>query len=254
MSQPYTSWLMWCKEPSGRPEPACVMQKNNITIAIDGYSACGKSTLAKYLAQVLGYRFIDTGAMYRAVTYYFLQHNIPLEDSEAVQAALENTQIHFQHEAGKNQVYLNGENISEAIRSPAVNALVSPVATLSAVRRAMVAQQRSMGKQGSIVMDGRDIGTVVFPDAELKIFVTADLEKRVERRLAEMKNAGYTQLSAEKISANLQERDHIDASRADSPLRQAEDAVLLDNSHLSFEDFLAQGLALAKDAIEKRES
>lgn len=228
------------------------MPKNSITIAIDGYSACGKSTLAKYLAQQLGYRFIDTGAMYRAVTYYFLQHEVKLEDDWAVQQALENIRIRFQHEAGKNQVYLNNENISEAIRSQAVNAFVSPVATRSAVRQAMVAQQREMGKQGAIVMDGRDIGTVVFPDAELKIFVTAELEKRVERRLAEMQATTFSDISPEIIRANLLERDFIDSNREDSPLRQAKDAILLDNSQLSFDGFLAQGLALAKTALTRK--
>lgn len=227
------------------------MQKNGITIAIDGYSACGKSTLAKYLAQVLGYRFVDTGAMYRAVTYYFLQHEVELEDDWAVEQALENIRIQFQHVAGKNQVYLNDENISEAIRSPAVNAYVSLVATRSAVRQAMVAQQREMGKQGAIVMDGRDIGTVVFPNAELKIFVTADLEKRVERRLAEMQATTFSDISPDKIRANLLERDFIDSNREDSPLQQAEDAILLDNSQLSFDGFLAQGLALARTALSK---
>ncbi len=228
------------------------MQKSGITIAIDGYSACGKSTLAKYLAQVLGYRFVDTGAMYRAVTYYFLKHQIELEDDWAIEQALEYIRIHFQHEAGKNQMYLNGENISEAIRSPSVNSFVSLVATRSAVRRAMVVQQREMGKQGGIVMDGRDIGTVVFPNADLKIFVTADLEKRVERRLAEMQATTFSDISPDTIRANLLERDFIDSNREDSPLQQAEDAILLDNSQLSFEDFLAQGLALAKTALMKK--
>ncbi len=220
-----------------------------VIIAIDGFSGCGKSSTAKAVAAHLGYNYIDTGAMYRAVTLYFLEQQVAIEQAEAVAAALAEIVIEFQHLAGKNQVFLNGRNVTDPIRQPAVNAFVSPVATLPAVRRAMVEQQRKMGQEGGLVMDGRDIGTVVFPEAALKLFVTAGIEERVARRYAEMRTDSALAPDYEAIRSNLLERDRIDSSRADSPLQQAEDAILIDNSQLSFDDFLAQGLALAKAAI-----
>lgn len=222
-----------------------------IIIAIDGYSACGKSTLAKAMARQLNYRFIDTGAMYRAVTLFFLRHNVDLENAEQVQHHLDQLTIDFHSIDGQNRVLLNGEDVEDEIRGLQVGNWVSPVATISAVRKAMVEQQRRMGQNKGIVMDGRDIGTVVFPNAELKLFITADVETRVDRRLNELTEAGKN-VNREAVKANLLERDHIDSSRADSPLKQAEDAILLDNSTLNFDDFIAAGMELAKREIGKQ--
>ncbi|MEM9258464.1 MAG: (d)CMP kinase [Bacteroidota bacterium] len=210
------------------------------TIAIDGYSACGKSTLARAMAQQLGYRYIDTGAMYRMVTLHFQREGVELVEEGAVAGALQGLKIDFV--PGSNHALLNGEDVESEIRGLAVSNFVSPVAAVPAVRRAIVPLQREMGKSGGIVMDGRDIGTIVFPDADLKLFITADLETRTDRRLAELQAAGNTATRAE-VAANLRERDHIDSTRADSPLRKAEDAVELDNTHLSMEDFIAAGMA-----------
>lgn len=218
-----------------------------ITIAIDGFSACGKSTLAKAIARELDYRFIDTGAMYRAVTLYFIRQDISLTDPETIMAALQEIEIDFRNLAGQNRTVLNGKDVEDEIRGLAVSEMVSPVATISAVRRAMVEQQRRMGRGGGVVMDGRDIGTVVFPAAELKLFVTAELEVRVERRLKELAASGK-QVSRQEVQRNLQERDRIDSSRADSPLRQADDAIVLDNTNLGFGEFLARGIELARRA------
>jgi len=209
-------------------------------IAIDGFSACGKSTLAKEMARRLGYRFIDTGAMYRMVTLHFLRNDVDLENAGAVAGALEGLDVDFT--PGTNNALLNGEDVEAAIRSTDVNGHVSPVAAVSAVRRWVVPQQQEMGKKGGIVMDGRDIGTVVFPDADLKLFVTAGTDVRTDRRLAEMQKKGLTATRAE-VAANLAERDRIDSTRADSPLRQAKDAVVLDNSDLSLDAFIAAGMA-----------
>jgi cytidylate kinase len=210
------------------------------TIAIDGYSACGKSTLAKAMARQLGYRFIDTGAMYRMVTLYFLRENVDIDNGGAVAGALEGLRVDFV--PGSNHALLNGEDVEAEIREPAVSGYVSPVAAVSAVRRWVVPQQREMGKSGGIVMDGRDIGTVVFPDADLKLFVTASIDVRTDRRLAEMSAKGVV-TTREEVAANLLQRDHIDSNRADSPLRQADDAIVLDNSGLSLEEFIAAGMA-----------
>lgn len=223
-----------------------------ITIAIDGYSGCGKSTLAKAMAKALGYRFIDTGAMYRAVTLFFIRHKIDLEDQDGIASALKNIEIDFLNEDGKNQTLLNGENVEDEIRSLSVSNMVSPVATISAVRREMVNQQRRMGESGGVVMDGRDIGTVVFPNAELKIFVTAEVAVRVERRYQELVAKGKD-ITKAAVKANLLERDHIDSNRADSPLKQAEDAILLDNSKLGFQEFIDMGIALAKSALANKQ-
>lgn len=222
-----------------------------ITIAIDGYSACGKSTLAKAIAAELGYRFVDTGAMYRAVTLFFIRQNVDLKDPKAVQGALEKININFENVAGANHTFLNGEDVELEIRGMQVGELVSPVATISAVRRYIVPQQRRMGLDGGIVMDGRDIGTVVFPQADLKIFVIARMDVRVERRFNELAAQGKT-VSRLEVQKNLEERDHIDSTRQDSPLVQAEDAILLDNSALSFQEFINLGLSLAKKAIAKK--
>ena len=209
------------------------------TIAIDGYSACGKSTLARAMARQLNYRFVDTGAMYRMVTLHFLRENVDLEDAAAVSAALAGVSIDFA--PGSNHALLNGQDVEREIRSMEVSNYVSPVAAVSAVRRAIVPLQQKIGEHGGVVMDGRDIGTVVFPNADLKLFVTAALDTRVDRRLAELQAAGKHPLRQE-VTANLLERDHIDSTRADSPLRQADDAIVLDNTDLSLEEFIAAGM------------
>ena len=214
-----------------------------LTIAIDGYSACGKSTLARALARRLGYSYIDTGAMYRAVTLHFQRQNVDLQNNDEVNRALGALTISFQ--PSDNHVMLNGEDVEGDIRGLAVSNMVSPVAALSAVRRAMVEQQRRMGQDGGVVLDGRDIGTVVFPQADLKLFVTADLPTRTERRLAELRAAGRP-ASREDVATNLQERDYIDSHRADSPLRQADDAILLDNSQLTLDELVEKGMELVE--------
>ena len=209
---------------------------NKITIAIDGHSSCGKSTMAKDLAREIGYIYIDSGAMYRAVTYYCLQHNLFTEDSvkqEELQASMPNIHITFRLNAeGRPETYLNGECIEKEIRGMAVSSRVSLIATIGFVREAMVALQQEMGKEKGIVMDGRDIGTTVFPDAELKIFVTASAEVRAQRRYDELK-AKDEEASYESILENVKERDRIDSGRAISPLRKADDAIELDNSHMT---------------------
>lgn len=217
-----------------------------IIIAIDGYSSCGKSTLARALAKELGYIYIDTGAMYRATTLFFLENRIDLNKDTSVQKALASIDIRFQFdiESG-NQTYLNGRHVEEEIRKMYVSEMVSQVATISAVRRAMVQQQQSMGQEKGIVMDGRDIGTVVFPDAELKIFLTADPTIRAQRRQAELATKGQ-EVPLQDILHNLLERDRIDSGRADSPLRRAEDAILIDTSHITIDQMLQQALQLVQ--------
>ena len=209
-----------------------------ITVAIDGYSSCGKSTLAKQLAAALKYSYVDTGAMYRAVTLYFIRNQVDLFHPEQITNALQNITIEFKVNANLNtqETYLNGENIENEIRvNPRVASAVSDVSAISEVRRFLVKQQQEMGKQKGIVMDGRDIGTVVFPFAELKLFVTADPQVRAQRRLDELVEKGQ-QTTFDEVLANLEKRDHIDSNRADSPLKQADDAVVLDNSNLTREE------------------
>ena len=218
------------------------MQKK-ITIAIDGYAGCGKSTLAKALAKALDYTFIDSGAMYRAVAFYCLENNLVLEQDEIAEATLIQQLDQISIQLGSDQrVWLNNQDITEVIRSPRVAGIVSKVAAIKAVRVKLVELQRQMSAAGGIVMDGRDIGTVVFPDAELKIFVTASIEVRTQRRLEELKAKGEVvdQLAVEE---NLKSRDHQDSTRAESPLKQAADAVVLDTSALSREEQLSWALA-----------
>ncbi len=208
-----------------------------ITIAIDGHSSCGKSTMAKDLAREVGYVYVDTGAMYRCVTLYALQHGLFKGDEIDEQALRQQLpQIHisflFNPKTGRPDTYLNGELVEQAIRTMEVSSHVSPVATLGFVREAMVAQQQQMGKDKGVVMDGRDIGTVVFPDAELKIFVTASAEVRAQRRYDELKGKGM-EADYQDILKNVQERDYIDSHREISPLRKADDALLLDNSKMT---------------------
>lgn len=208
-----------------------------IIIAIDGFSSCGKSTMAKDLARKIGYVYIDSGAMYRATTLFALQRGFITDgkvDAEALQAHLPEMRIEFRLNAqtGLPETYLNGQNVEQAIRTMEVSGYVSPVSALAFVRHAMVEQQQAMGQQKGIVMDGRDIGTTVFPQAELKIFVTASPEVRAQRRVDELTAKGEP-VSFDAVLENVKSRDHIDQTRAESPLRRAEDALLLDNSHLT---------------------
>ena len=208
-----------------------------IVIAIDGHSSCGKSTIAKALAAQLGYIFIDSGAMYRTVTLFALRNKLISGnevDREKLIKSLPNIRIEFRYnpEQQKNDTYLNGENVEDEIRQLTVSQNVSPVATIAEVRSAMVRLQQEMGKNKGIVMDGRDIGTVVFPDAELKLFVTASPEIRAQRRFDELSAKGEM-VSYNEILQNVQERDHIDSTREASPLRKADDALVLDNSAMT---------------------
>ncbi|MFY8091686.1 MAG: (d)CMP kinase [Chitinophagaceae bacterium] len=210
-----------------------------IIIAIDGFSSCGKSTLAKQLANKLQYVFVDTGAMYRAITLYFLKHAVDVENDDSINKALSQIKVGFVFVASTNKshVTLNGIDVEQQIRGMEVSNYVSIVAALHQVRTFAVAQQQEMGKEKGIVMDGRDIGTTVFPNAELKIFVTASEEVRVERRYKELISNQETVSKAD-IQKNLKERDFIDSTRAVSPLKQAADAIVLDNSNLSREEQL----------------
>ncbi|MDR3189104.1 MAG: (d)CMP kinase [Prevotellaceae bacterium] len=216
----------------------------DIIIAIDGYSSCGKSTFAKAIAEKLGYTFIDTGAMYRAVTLYALRHQLIRADGsvdeKGLTAALPSISIRLLRSAqsGGNSVFLNGEDVSEEIRLAGVSDSVSRVSELAPVREHLVAQQRAMGQRRAVVMDGRDIGTVVFPHAELKIFMTASPEVRAQRRYRELRAKGV-ETSLQEVESNIRQRDAIDENRAVSPLRKANDAVLLDNSCMSVEEQMA---------------
>jgi cytidylate kinase len=221
-----------------------------IVIAIDGWSSCGKSTMARQLARKLNYIFIDSGAMYRAITLYFLRNEVDTHDEAQIENALLNINLSFQLNPvnGNNEIWLNEENVDALIREIKVAEKVSEVAALRQVREFAVAQQRAIGQAKGIVMDGRDIGSVVFPDAELKIFMTADPEIRVQRRLKELqvKNPGIT---IDEVRTNLASRDHIDSTRAISPLRKPEDAVVLDNSFLTPEQQLELALQWSHEKI-----
>ena len=225
--------------------------EKKIIIAIDGFSSCGKSTLAKAMAKALEYVFVDTGAMYRAIALYFLRNNIPFNDI-ADQEALQSIELRFKYNSlsQKSDMYLNGENVEQEIREMQVSQKVSEVATIPAVRAFAVAQQKAMGIDKGIVMDGRDIGTVVFPNAELKLFVTADPAIRLERRYQELVQTNPAILK-EEVAANLQQRDLMDSTRAHSPLKQAEDAMVLDNTNL---DRAAQFELAMQWAMEKIKS
>ncbi len=218
----------------------------SIIIAIDGHSSCGKSTLAKVLAKQLHYVYGDSGAMYRAVTLYFLNNLINYHDHAAVEAALGQINIRFKRLDGQNTTFLNEENVEREIRTMRVSEHVSPVSTIPIVRRAMVEQQQAMGKKRGIVMDGRDIGTVVFPDAELKIYLTADPDVRTSRRHLELASKGID-ADWNEIKHNLLERDRIDSTRFDSPLRQAIDAVVIDNTFLSEQEQFDLALKYARE-------
>lgn len=224
-----------------------------ITIAIDGFSSTGKSTIAKQLAKYLGYVYVDTGAMYRAVALYALKQGFIGEDFfdvEKLVANLDNIEIYFKYnpETGISETYLNGDNVEKEIRSFEVSGYVSKVAEISEVRAKLVKEQQKMGKNKSIVMDGRDIGTVVFPDAELKLFITSKPQIRAQRRFEELTNKGE-QVTFEEVLENVTERDYIDTHRADSPLRKADDAIEIDNSELTREQQFEEILRLVKSVV-----
>ncbi len=209
-----------------------------IIIAMDGHSSCGKSTMAKALAKAIGYTYIDTGAMYRAVTLYAMRRGFIGEngiDEESLRREMPQIKITFGHENGMQYTILNGENVERQIRGMEVSGNVSPISAIGFVREAMVSLQREMGRQGAVIMDGRDIGTTVFPNAELKIFVTASDEIRAQRRFDELKAKGENPVF-EDVLKNVRERDYIDSHRAVSPLRKADDAIVLDNSHMTIEE------------------
>lgn len=211
-----------------------------LTIAIDGWSSCGKSTLARQLAAKLGYLYVDSGAMYRAITLYLQRSGVDLDDHHAVEQFLPNIQLDFQFnpQRAASDIILNGENVESQIRDMSVAAGVSKVAAIPAVRHIAVARQQELGRSGGVVMDGRDIGTVVFPHADLKIFMTANPDVRADRRLLELR-AKNPAVTKEEVQENLTTRDHIDSTRAISPLTQAPDARVLDNSNLTMEEQLA---------------
>lgn len=221
------------------------MKSKNIVVAIDGYSSCGKSTLAKALAEKLHYIYIDTGAMYRAVTLYFMRNHINLADHLAASQALQNIHINFHYENGETYVFLNDEDVSKEIRGMEVSQFVSEVSSIKEVRKEMVKQQQRMGKSKNVVMDGRDIGTAVFPEAQLKLFMTADSKIRAERRYAELLGKGEN-ITIEEVFDNLAHRDYLDTTRKESPLTRAHDAIILDNTDLTPD----QQLAFAYDKIK----
>lgn len=227
-----------------------ITRMKKIIITLDGFSSCGKSTLARQLANELNYVFIDSGAMYRAITLYFLRQHVNWQQATAVKKALSEVNLEFQynHNTGISDMYLNDENVEALIRDMLVSENVSAVSAIKEVREFAVAQQQQMGVKKGIVMDGRDIGTAVFPHAELKIFVTADPAVRVERRFKELyeKNPNIT---VEEVKSNLEMRDYIDSNREFSPLRQAKDAIVLDNSNLTREEQLQIALSWARERM-----
>lgn len=232
------------------------MSNKKVTIAIDGFSSTGKSTVAKQLARELGYVYVDTGAMYRAVTLYALRKNyIGGKEFDASSLVKDlpviNLRFVFNPEAGFGEIYLNDENVEKEIRQMEVSNYVSLVAAIPEVREMLVAQQQEMGKAKGIVMDGRDIGTVVFPDAELKIFMTASAEERAQRRFKELQARGE-EVTYQEVLNNVQQRDTLDTTRKDSPLVRAEDAIEIDNSHLSLQGQFIKILGLYKEIVGDR--
>ncbi len=229
-----------------------------LTIAVDGHSSCGKSTLAKDIAKHFNYKYIDTGAMYRAITLYVLENN--LYDGKKINenalrydlnAGKINIDFRYNPKLKKSETYLNGKNVEKKIRGIEVSDLVSPVAVIPFVREYLVAQQRDMGKEGGLVMDGRDIGTNVFPNADLKIFLTADAEVRAKRRYDELKAKGEN-VSLNEIIKNIKERDYIDSNRKTNPLIQAEDAVLIDNTNLTMQEQANIAIKLAEEKLNEK--
>lgn len=230
---------------------------NKITIAIDGFSSTGKSTVAKQLAKALGYIYVDTGAMYRAVTFYAMDKGLINESDFNVEALIYqlpkiSISFKFNEALGFAEVYLNGKNIEKKIRTLEVSSFVSKVAAISEVRQKLVEQQQKMGQDKGVVMDGRDIGTVVFPEAELKLFMTASAETRAKRRYQELLERGE-QVSYEDVLANVQERDHIDSTREDSPLTKAKDTIEIDNSNMTLDEQFNKIFQLANMTIEDLE-
>jgi|688.fasta_scaffold48029_5 cytidylate kinase len=227
-----------------------ICKVKRIVITIDGYSSCGKSTLARQLAQILNYVYVDSGAMYRAVTLYFLRNHVDWTQPLQVKEALDNIQLEFIYNevAGQSEIYMNGENVEYLIRELIVAEKVSEVAAIGLVREFAVAVQQAMGEQKGIVMDGRDIGTTVFPAAEMKLFMTADNAVRVERRFKEMirKNPNT---SIEDVKNNLELRDYIDSNREISPLRKADDAIVFDNTNLTHDEQLIWAIKKAREII-----
>lgn len=229
---------------------------NKITIAIDGYSSTGKSTIAKQLSKALGYIYVDTGAMYRAVTLYAIRNNFVGEGSlnlDAITSTLSKIQLKFipNQLTGKSDMFLNGENVEEEIRTMMVSRQVSKIAAIKEVREKLVAMQQQMGTEKAIVMDGRDIGTVVFPEAELKIFMTASAQARAHRRYKELLDRGE-KITYQEVLSNVQERDHIDSTREESPLRKADGAIEIDNSDMGLEEQLERIHNYALRIIEKQ--
>ena len=223
--------------------------KDPLIIAIDGFSSCGKSTLAKDLAKELNMLYLDSGAMYRAVALFFLDRSIELSNEQSVNDALGHIHIHFKRVKGHNHTFLNGKDVEKTIRSPRVSKIVSEVAALSPVRRKLVQLQRELSVGHSVVMDGRDIGTVVFPRADVKLFITADVKVRSERRFHELRQK-KVKVSREEVMENLRHRDTIDSTREDSPLRKAEDAILIDNTKLSRKQQLAKVIQIVKELTD----
>jgi cytidylate kinase len=221
------------------------MNLKKIVIAIDGYSACGKSTTAKQVAGILGYRYIDTGAMYRAVTLYFLDHHISITNPREVTKGLQDIHLAFKmNSKNHSEMYMNGLNVERDIRKMKVSENVSQVSTLADVRRAMVEQQRKMGKDKGVVLDGRDIGTVVFPQAELKLFMTAEIGIRAYRRQKELMERDQL-VDLDEVIDNIKKRDHIDTTRAESPLRQSEQAIVIDTTHITIDEQVDEVVRLA---------
>lgn len=216
-----------------------------IIIAIDGYSACGKSTTAREVARILGYRYIDSGAMYRAVTLFFLDHHIALTNPREIDKALDQIHLSFHiNSSHQTELFLNGVNVEKKIRKMRISENVSPVSTIKAVRQTLVAQQRRLGKDKGIVMDGRDIGTVVFPEAELKLFLTADIQVRAYRRQRELLERGNL-VDLDTIIGNITQRDRIDSTRTESPLSKASDAISMDTTHITIDEQTDEVVLLA---------
>ncbi|WP_028297132.1 (d)CMP kinase [Olivibacter sitiensis] len=224
------------------------MNPPNTIVAIDGYSSCGKSTVAKELAKKLHFVYVDTGAMYRAVTLYFVRNRVNLDDLHQVEEALKNIHIDFHKEEDVTHILLNGEDVSEEIRKMHISEQVSAVSALKAVRQAMVKQQQRMGSKRNVVMDGRDIGTAVFPHAQVKIFMTADPKVRAERRYLELTQKGES-VTLEEVFENIAHRDYQDTTRKESPLTRADDAIILDNTELNQEQQLEFVLDKVKLAV-----
>lgn len=222
-----------------------LMNLRKIVIAIDGYSACGKSSTAKLVANVLGFRYIDTGAMYRAVTLYFMEHHVALTNPKEIARSLQQINISLKvNSKNTTETFLNGLNVEKPIRSMRISERVSEVSAIKEVRTAMVEQQRKMGKEKGVVMDGRDIGTVVFPNAELKLFMTADLLVRAFRRQKELLEKDRM-VDLDDVISNIVQRDEIDTTRIESPLRQAADSVLIDTSHITLDEQVDEVVRLA---------